>query len=201
MNPVPSAKVAHVVTQIFREPAYQWSASESLLGRVLLWCLLFLDRVWHAVSSVPGGALVAKLTAAALVLLVVGALLYQLTVTVWPSRRARTLRVRTLDRDPWGAADRCAREGAYVDAAHWLYSAVVHRLAAHGEVRFHPSKTAGDYLRELRRGQRRGALEHVLPFVRAYEIIVYRDERCDAAEYAQLKALAESAQQRYQTAA
>ena len=59
-----------------------------------------------------------------------------------------------------------AAQGAYVEAAHRLYAAVVTRLVEQRRVRRHSSKTVGDYWRELRAaGDRPGA---DVPRVREY---------------------------------
>lgn len=54
-------------------------------------------------------------------------------------------------RDAWAIAREMAAQGRLVDASHVLYSALLETLSRSGTIRFHPSKTAGDYARELRR--------------------------------------------------
>ena len=51
--------------------------------------------------------------------------------------------------DPWTEADRLATSGDFTQAAHLLYRGLIERLAATEQIRLHPSKTSGDYAREL----------------------------------------------------
>ena len=53
--------------------------------------------------------------------------------------------------DLWIAARRAADAGDYAGACHLLYAAVLDRMAKVDGLRLHPSKTSGDYWRELRR--------------------------------------------------
>lgn len=91
--------------------------------------------------------------------------------------------------DPWTVAQRLAAEGSYTDAAHALYVALLEATARRGGVKLHPSKTAGDYVRELR--QRSSALfGRFRDFARAYEYVVYGTGHCDRERYERLHALA-----------
>jgi Domain of unknown function (DUF4129) len=54
-------------------------------------------------------------------------------------------------RDAWTTVREMAAQGQLVDASHVLYSALLETLSRSGAIRFHASKTAGDYARELRR--------------------------------------------------
>ncbi len=90
---------------------------------------------------------------------------------------------RTLD--PWRDAQDLAAAGEFTEAAHALYRALLLRLSARGVVRLHPSKTAGDYARELRR---RNVADQA-PFqafrVR-YDRLIYGAGSCGADDYAAL---------------
>lgn len=91
--------------------------------------------------------------------------------------------------DGWVEAHRLAAAGAYTEAAHALYRALIHQLARRGDVRVHPAKTVGDYGRELRR--RAGApLARYRDFARAYETVVYRLGSCDAEQWERLRVAA-----------
>jgi hypothetical protein len=54
-------------------------------------------------------------------------------------------------RDGWATARERAAQGQLVEASHVLYSVLLDALSRAGAIRFHASKTAGDYARELRR--------------------------------------------------
>lgn len=87
--------------------------------------------------------------------------------------------------DAWTDAERLARAGEFTAAAHALYGALLARLAAGGEVRVHPSKTAGDYARELRRRASR-AQPAFQAFRARYDRVIYGTGRCSADEFAAL---------------
>jgi hypothetical protein len=56
-------------------------------------------------------------------------------------------------------------------------------------VHLHPSKTIGDYLRELR-ARSSGLVPVIGEFARSYEPIAYGSRGCDGDDYARLRALA-----------
>ncbi len=89
--------------------------------------------------------------------------------------------------DPWLEAERLASSGSYLEAAHALCAALLTASARRGEVTLHPSKTTGDYARELRR---RGAPSErdFHRFRSRYDRVVYDAQRCSADEYAALLA-------------
>jgi hypothetical protein len=88
--------------------------------------------------------------------------------------------------DPMVEADRLAAAGDYTEAAHLLYRAVTERLSAADQIKLHPSKTSGDYARELRL---RGSAVHgeFREFGRRYDRAMFRVGSCDAATYAVLR--------------
>jgi hypothetical protein len=92
-------------------------------------------------------------------------------------------------REPWALAQSLAAAGDYTAAAHALYLALLDGLARREQLRLHPSKTVGDYLRELR-ARSSTLLPTVRDFARAYELIAYGFRECDAERYARLHALA-----------
>ena len=95
-----------------------------------------------------------------------------------------------LPRDPWLAAQALAARGDFTEAAHALYRALLATLARRGQVKLHPSKTAGDYVRELR--TRSSALvSRFREFARSYEVVVYGVGRCDRERWERLRSLAE----------
>ena len=80
--------------------------------------------------------------------------------------------------DPWALAQRLAAEGRYTEAAHALYGALLARVAARVTLRLHPSKTAGDYARELRRAAP-SIYGPFREFARSYEVVIYGIRECD----------------------
>jgi hypothetical protein len=92
--------------------------------------------------------------------------------------------------DPWSEAATLAARGDYTAAAHALYGALLARLARRERLRRHPSKTAGDYARELR-ALASPAQAPFRAFARDYDVVVYGIGTCDAGRYARLLTLAD----------
>ncbi|MFN0099562.1 MAG: DUF4129 domain-containing protein [Gemmatimonadaceae bacterium] len=92
--------------------------------------------------------------------------------------------------DPWTEAERLAASGSYLEAAHALCAALLAASARRGEVTLHPSKTTGDYAREMRR---RGApsVPAFEGFRSRYDRLVYDLQACAADDYAVLRAAAQ----------
>ena len=92
-------------------------------------------------------------------------------------------------RDPWSAAQQFAASGDFTAAAHALYAALLATIARRGLVRLHPSKTAGDYARELRSRSASG-FSLFRDFARAYDVVVYGTGVCDRERWERLRQLA-----------
>jgi hypothetical protein len=100
--------------------------------------------------------------------------------------------LRRAGRDPWSAAEELSARGEFTDAAHALYAGLLESAAQAGQIRLHPSKTAGDYVRELR--DRSSSLFALFrDFARSYETVIYGIGSCDAERYHRLYALAGAA--------
>jgi hypothetical protein len=70
------------------------------------------------------------------------------------ARRARlSMKARAADRsrDLWTESRALANAGRFEDATHAIYGAILEALTSANLIRYHRSKTAGDYARELRR--------------------------------------------------
>ncbi len=91
--------------------------------------------------------------------------------------------------DPWTLAQQHAAHGDFTSAAHSLYLALLHAIARRGLVRLHPSKTVGDYVRELR-ARSATVFTGFRDFARAYETVVYGTGVCDRDRYETLQRLA-----------
>lgn len=91
--------------------------------------------------------------------------------------------------DPWTLAQQLAGQGNFTDAAHALYLALLESVGRRGLVRLHPSKTAGDYVRELR-ARSSAIFSRFRDFARAYEVVVYGTGFCDRERYERLQSLA-----------
>lgn len=92
----------------------------------------------------------------------------------------------------WEAeARRAAGEGRLRDAALALYRALLLRLDARGFVRFDPSKTPGDYRREVRPHPE--AARTFSTFLRGFEPVAFGGRPLDAEGYERLRAAAAEA--------
>jgi hypothetical protein len=191
----PDSAIARATHTVFLDPAYT---------RFTWWqrVLAFLSTEWHRLlawlasvfAALGNSSPVVWVTiAAALVLLVA---LLGSVVLEWRERKLDVARARTAQQsayagggDPWQAAQDLAARGDFTEAAHALYAALLDSAARRQQVRLHPSKTVGDYARELR--LRSSALfERFRAFARVYEVVVYGLDRCDASRYQRLLDLA-----------
>lgn len=93
------------------------------------------------------------------------------------------------DADAWALAQRFAAEGQYTEAAHALYGALLRRVSARVSLRLHPSKTAGDYARDLRRTAP-SLFGPFREFARNYEVVIYGLGSCDRQRFQTLSRLA-----------
>lgn len=105
--------------------------------------------------------------------------------------RARIARARAVGGagDPWLRAQQEAAAGRHTEAAHLLYQAILVALAGRERLRLHPSKTVGDYARELR-ARSSSAFPGYREFARLYETVVYGLQHCDRERWERLHALA-----------
>ncbi|MEO7038907.1 MAG: DUF4129 domain-containing protein [Gemmatimonadaceae bacterium] len=91
--------------------------------------------------------------------------------------------------DAWTAAQQLAARGDFTAAAHALYAALLDAGARQQLLRLHPSKTAGDYVREVRRRS-----SPIFPgfrdFARAYDVVIYGFGECNRERYERLLSLA-----------
>jgi hypothetical protein len=186
-GPWPAASIQDSVAAIIRQRPYQRSVSATLLDRLLDWLAALIRRVFSAVSEIPN----AKWIVLAATIVVLLAIIARLVLAHEADERRRHIRAGAVQGagDPWAEAERLAAAGSFTEAAHVLYRAVTERLAAAERIRLHPSKTSGDYAREL---QRRGfaATADFRTFGRRYDHVMFGVGVCDAPTYAQLRDLA-----------
>lgn len=188
-------RIAAAVDTVFRDPAYQrltlgqalwhWFASLVLraLGSVFRW--------YEQLRASPVLFWTLLLLVAALVAAIV---LRAVVMWRWQHLDAARGAVRhgrrgSAGSDPWAAAETLAAAGDYTSAAHALYAAMLESAARQQQIRLHPSKTVGDYVRELR-AHSSSLFGRFREFGRSYEVVIYGIGTCDAARYHQLYALA-----------
>jgi hypothetical protein len=185
----PSAAVHDTVAGVARGHDYSRRLRQSFADRLLLWiaegirAVVRFLRESHAARPVGYGIL------AVIVLLVVARLVVAARArddTLGPRRKRSRV---TSQEDPLVVAERLAGEGRYEEAAHALYHGVLAALARSDRIRLDPSKTSGDYARDLRR---RGSPRHqpFRVFARRFDVAVFGHGGCDAGLIADLRALA-----------
>jgi hypothetical protein len=186
-----SARQVHdTVAAIVSQPAYGAPARQSLVGRFLR----YLFRRIAELFDWMGGSVDARIIVAGAVVLV--ALIVVARIAV--DRRLAENRRRGLDvrgargerRDYWRIAGELAASGRHADASHAVYAAVLDALTGSGMVKYHSSKTSGDYARELRRHGSPLATDF-RSFAREFDRAVYGTAAVSAEDYARLRALAE----------
>jgi hypothetical protein len=144
------AQVHDTVAAIVAQPAYR-AERQSLLMRLLR---LIFDKINSLLDAVRG-----SLNAKVIISLAVVAIVLVVGARVAIDRRAAARRARNPERlrggngrrNAWAEARTFADAGNFTDASHALYGAVLEALTTGGIVRYHRSKTAGDYARELGR--------------------------------------------------
>ena len=180
------------IAEVFRQPGYDRGLRETVLDRILTW----IADAWRRLTGGLEGSREVQWLALGILVLTVLAVIARALYVAHESRIARAEApggrgVRTAGGagDPWSHAQSLAAAGRYTEAAHALYAAILDAIARRERVRLHPSKTVGDYGRELRR--RSSALfPRYRDFARLYEVVVYGLGTCDAARYERLHALA-----------
>ena len=192
MQTIPSRAARDTIRAVFDQRAYDRSVVHSLWDRLWDVFMRWVDGLFRAV----GHSSVAHVLSIVLVVILLGLIAARIALGILAgdASLARIGGPRAglgESSDPWVVAQRLAAAGQFTEAAHALYASVLRGLAARNQVRVHPSKTVGDYARELRR--RSSAL--VSPFrefARSYEVVIYGLGYCDRERYDRLYALARS---------
>ena len=190
--PLTEAAIRDTIAAVFNGVAYDRSVRQTLWDRFLGWLGGLLAPIGVAISESPTarGALVAGL------IVLVAAIAARFAYIAYQQRdrsaivaTGRGTAPRRRQRDPWLEAQEQAARGNFTEAAHALYAALLLAIAQRERVGLHPSKTIGDYARELR--QRSSALfTRYRDFARSYESVVYGIGTCDRDRYERLHALA-----------
>ena len=187
---LPASAIHDTVAAIARGIDYRRSLRQSLLDRFFLWLGELISHllrfIRHSPMSRPFGY-------AVIALIVLGVAVRLLIAAQARDETRGPLRRRTRasgTEDPFAVADRLAAEGRFEEAAHALYHGVLLALARRERLRLDPSKTSGDYARELRaRGS--AAYQDFRAFGRRFDIAVFGHGGCDARLIDDLRALAQ----------
>lgn len=163
-----------------RDEAYQRKFNESIWDRFVTWLLSLLRDFVDWLPELEISPWVPVLLAVVLAILVIARMAtasrsratWQEAQASGPTRRA----------DAWREAERLAAAGDHTAAAHALCEALLLSCAARGELRLHPSKTTGDYARELRRRPAPSA-PGFQRFRARYDRVLYDLQRCSPEDY------------------
>jgi hypothetical protein len=182
------AQIHDTVAAIARQREFGGANRQSLIGRALRYLLQRFDDLLELLK----GSLDARLLLGAAIIIVIGTVLARVYAERRAAERKRRGGVRgsrTERRDLWRVAEELAAAGQLDAASHAVYAALIGALTRSGIVRFHESKTAGDYARDLRRAGVRYAGEF-REFGREFDRAVFGVDVVSRAEYERLAELA-----------
>ena len=184
----PAGAVHDTVAAVLRDPAFGRSLQRSIADVLMLWLVEWFGRLQRYVKHLPSARVVVIGVAALIVLGVVTRLV--LAARARPDDTHRLVRRRggTVHDDAWLAAEELMTAGHFEAAAHALYRGVTAGLALNDRLHLDPSKTSGDYARELR-WQGSSSFEPFRAFVKRFDVAVYGHGGCDADAVRNLRAL------------
>ena len=195
LQQIPERTIHRAVEAVYGGPNYVhtslwsrfWDWVGEMLGRLFAW----ISPAFGALRASPPLFWAVMIALALLTAAVIARMLY-----LWRARTAQRLegggwqsKTSASRGDAWAAAQRLAANGDFTAAAHALYAALLDAGARQHQLRLHPSKTAGDYVREVR-----GHASPIFPafrdFARAYEIVIFGIGECSRERYERLLSLA-----------
>jgi Domain of unknown function (DUF4129) len=183
--------VRDTIAAIARKAAYNRELDQSLWDRLLQFLLDQLRALLEGTTRLPYG----RAVVIALVVIAVGLVIARVVMGIRAERAVgagRSVGATSAENSAQiAAAERLAAEGDYTAAAHVLFACILATGSARGEFRFHPSKTSGDYARELRR-RATTWLSPFQEFRARYDRVIYGDAICSPDDY---RVLLQQAQQ------
>jgi hypothetical protein len=185
----PPTAVHDTIAAIARGIEYRRSIRQSLFDRAFVWLAQALERLINYIRHLPSSRTIGLTILGLIVAAIIARLVISSLARDEAGPRARRGRAVGADEDPFLAAERFAADGRFDDAAHALYHGVLLSVARSDRVRLDPSKTSGDYARELRvRGS--ASSQPFRAFSRRFDIAVFGHGVCDAALIDDLRRLA-----------
>ncbi len=174
--------IRDTISVIAKDPAYNRALSQSLIERLLRFIFDQLQHLFDVTSSVPYGRTIVTV----LVILAVGIVVARLVLGIVAEGQRGDARERegalTHRAAQLADAERLALRGEYTAAAHLLFAVVLSTGSARGAFREHPSKTLGDYAREIRRGGT-GWQQPFAAFRHRFDHAMYGNTACNAEDY------------------
>lgn len=185
-TPIAPEAVRDTIARIVIESGYRSDAGPTLLSRAWEWFWRYLREFFRSATQSRGTYIIAL----AIIALVITTVIIRAIIVARARRLAAAHRDASVSAsDLYAQSQSLATQGAFANAAHLLYAAVVSSLVEKRKVRHHPSKTIGDYGRELR-AQHDADFDRYQRFANAYEVVAYGDGLCDAERYTRLEQLA-----------
>jgi hypothetical protein len=173
------------VAAVARQPVFQRALGDSVWRQFWRWFGHVVSGLFDFFRDSHAGRTLVVASFALLLVLII--------VRVWMGERALfeiaprgdADRTHAAGADAWLEAERLAAAGDFTQAAHALFAALLAACASRGELRLHPSKTTGDYARELRH---RGVASQrgFQTFRSRYDRIIYGARECTATDYSAL---------------
>jgi hypothetical protein len=188
-----TARAIHdTVAAIARQPAYSTSLRETLLGRFFRFLWDRFRDLRDFLGGVPGGRPIVIFAVALVVFVIVARIVVARRIEDGRFRASARRGGRGGQTDFWVSARELSQAGDHAAACHALYVAVLSELTRAGAIRLHPSKTSGDYARELaRRGAPSAAAFRA--FARQFEHLVFGAGSVSASDFDRLASAAEQA--------
>jgi hypothetical protein len=185
-SPIPASAIRDTIARIVVERGYRRTVTSTLFSRFWDWFSDLLSQLFRQATRSRG----AYMISIGLIVLAIVVTIARAVIVMRARRLAANLRDVPPTSDEQLAQSRSlAAQGAFVEAAHLLYAAVITRLVEGKRVRRHPSKTVGDYWRELRTASDPTTSAY-RSFANTYDVVAYGDGFCDASRYARLEQLA-----------
>ena len=185
LAPWTDASIRDTIAAITKQAEYQRELGQSAVNKILRWLWdRFLDFL-ETLRGLPHGREIAIVLLVLVVFLVIARIVIGVRAQENANRvvaRGKTVAGRSVS---LAEAERLADAGNFTAAAHVLFSALLVTGAARGEFRVHPSKTTGDYVRDLRRN-RALWLTPFQSFRARYDRVIYGDMVCTAEDYGAL---------------
>jgi len=185
----PPVAVHDTVAAVARQLVYRRGLRNTLGERIANWIGQLVARIFRAVggTGIPRGVGFAIVTL--IVLAVVARFVIAAAARDDGVRMGRRRAGADRGDDPFDSARRLASDGNYEEAAHALYRGVLLALARSERLRLDPSKTSGDYARDLR-ARSSPAYQPFRAFARRFDVAVYGHGPIDAALIDDLTTLA-----------
>ena len=146
-----AAQVHDTVAAIARQRQYAVPVRQSIVGRLLLSIFRWFRDLFMQIKAWPAAPYLLIIAVVLLILVVAGRIMIDQRTKASRAAGAGLRALAGEARDYWALAAQLDASGKYLEACHAVYIAVFDTITRSGLVRFHASKTSGDYARELRR--------------------------------------------------